>query len=78
MNNAKLIYLKMQFQPQKLYGAELHLKTIFSILYVHTRRNVYCWFSDCCLRLKLKLSSTSMSNVKHDKHKIFPLCVYWT
>jgi hypothetical protein len=47
MNNATLLYLKMPFQPQKPYGAELHLKTIISILYVHTRRK--------CLLLVLRL-----------------------
>jgi len=47
MNNAMLLYLKMLFQPQKLYGTELHLKTIISILYVQTRRK--------CLLLVLRL-----------------------
>jgi hypothetical protein len=31
MNNAVLLYLKMLFLPQTLYGAELHLKMIINI-----------------------------------------------
>lgn len=31
MNNAMPLYLKMLFLPQKIYGAELHLKMIINI-----------------------------------------------